>query len=183
MAFEPRPLSFAELVQCLGDALGADAVLATEPERAQPVLRLHPAQWPQAAQLLRDDPRLWFDYLACLSALDPGPKASDLEVVYHLNSLPHRHALVVKLAVPRVAAVPDYVPTVPSVAHIWRAADWHEREAWDLMGIAFAGHPDLRRILLPGDWPGHPLRKDYQQPELYHGIAVAFDPQNPGLKT
>jgi NADH-quinone oxidoreductase subunit C len=68
----------------------------------------------------------------------------------------------------------DPLPQVPSISHIFRTADWHEREAYDLMGIYFTGHPDLRRILLTADWEGHPLRKDYQLQETYHGIKVAY---------
>lgn len=92
-----------------------------------------------------------------------------MEVVYHLYSIPFNKALAVKIIVPR-----DH-PEVPSVAHIWRTANWHEREAFDLLGIHFAGHPDLRRILLPADWEGHPLRKDYQEQSTYRGISVKYD--------
>jgi len=66
-------------------------------------------------------------------------------------------------------------PEIPSVAEIWRTANWHEREAWDLFGIVFTGHPDLKRILLPDDWEGHPLRKDYKTQETYQGITIEKD--------
>ena len=65
-----------------------------------------------------------------------------------------------------------YLPNVPSLSGVWRTADWHEREAFDLVGIRFTDHPDLRRILLPTDWTGHPLRRDYQEPDRYHGIST-----------
>jgi len=67
-----------------------------------------------------------------------------------------------------------YLPTISTLSHIWRTANWHEREAFDLMGLWFESHPDLRRILLPADWQGHPLRKDYENMETYHGIKVAY---------
>ena len=78
---------------------------------------------------------------------------------------------MLKVLVPRNTGS-SKLPTVPSIAHIWRTADWHEREAFDLVGIQFTGHPDLRRILLPTDWVGHPLRTDYQEEEQYHGIKT-----------
>ena len=83
----------------------------------------------------------------------------------------HRHRFVLKLRVPREEA------SVPTVTGVWGVADWHEREAYDLLGVAFLGHPDLRRILLPDDWQGHPLRKDWQDPDFYNGMHVKPTPQ------
>ncbi|MFA4014976.1 MAG: hypothetical protein RUDDFDWM_000042 [Candidatus Fervidibacterota bacterium] len=108
----------------------------------------------ELCKLLRDDTELQFDYLRCLSAID-WFEEGQMEVVYHLYSMKHGHSLVVKVRVKRDD------PRLPSVSSIWAAANWHEREAYDLLGIIFEGHPDLRRILLPQDWTGHPLRKDY----------------------
>jgi NADH-quinone oxidoreductase subunit C len=113
------------------------------------------------AGYLKEDEELWFDSLLCLSAVDEG---ENLAVVYHLFSMLHRHRFALK------ALVSSHNPTLPSVEHVWKAANWYEREAYDLMGIRFDGHPDLRRILLPDDWPGHPLRKDYVFPDEYDGI-------------
>src|SRR5436305_2026079 len=93
------------------------------------------------------------------------------EVVYHLQSFTHRHRLVVKVMLPRWKDdKPGELPEVPSVTALWASADWHEREVYDLSGVHFVGHPDLRRILLAEDWVGHPLRKDYEFPLEYHGI-------------
>jgi NADH-quinone oxidoreductase subunit C len=78
----------------------------------------------------------------------------------------HRHALTVKVGVARDD------PRLATVATVWRTAIWQEREIFDLLGVVFAGHPDLRRILLPEDWVGHPLRKDYVEPTEYHGIST-----------
>jgi NADH-quinone oxidoreductase subunit C len=114
---------------------------------------------------LRDDKDLLFDYLSCLSGMDLG---ENLGVVYHLYSLKYKHKLVLKVIVPKNE------PTVPTIERVWRSADWHEREAWDLMGIKFEGHRNLKRILCPEDWEGHPLRKDYVTPEFYHNMKVPY---------
>ncbi|HEX9723634.1 MAG TPA: NADH-quinone oxidoreductase subunit C [Vicinamibacteria bacterium] len=114
---------------------------------------------------LRDERDLAFDTLHCLSAVDY-PKEEKMEVVYHLASLKHRHWIVLKVVTPRDGA------KVPTVERVWRTANWHEREAYDLFGIEFEGHSDLRRILLPDDWEGHPMRKDWVWPEEWHGIPV-----------
>lgn len=111
-------------------------------------------RWAEVAQTLRDDPNLNFDYLSMVSAVDYEEKG--FQVVYHLLSLMANKKLVVKVDAPERDD-----PVVPSVVHIWPTADFHEREAWDLMGVRFEGHPDLRRILMREDWVGHPLRKDY----------------------
>ena len=94
-----------------------------------------------------------------------------MEVVYHLSSTVKKHTLVLKVMLPRWKDdQPGQLPEVPSVADVWRTADWHEREVFDLSGVRFTGHPDLRRILCPEDWVGHALRKDYEMPLEYHGI-------------
>jgi len=108
---------------------------------------------------LRDEPSLKMDHLADLTAVDfsryPGDTGLRFEVVYNLISTVHRHRIRLKVR------VPEEDPRIDSVSSIWQTANWHERETYDLMGIKFDGHPDLRRILLPEDWEGHPLRKEY----------------------
>jgi NADH-quinone oxidoreductase subunit C len=95
-----------------------------------------------------------------------------VEVVYHFSSFAKPgERLQLKVILPRWAdGMPGQLPEVPSVSDLWRTADWHEREVWDLMGIMFTDHPDLRRILMNDDWIGHPLRKDYEMPLEYHDI-------------
>jgi NADH-quinone oxidoreductase subunit C len=96
-----------------------------------------------------------------------------MEVLYYLTSLTHHQRLTVKVVVPRWKdGVAGQLPEVPTVSDVWRAADWHEREVYDLSGVWFSGHPDPRRILCPEDWAGHPLRKDYEMPLEYHGIRT-----------
>jgi len=106
-------------------------------------------------KFLKEDPELAFDFLSFVCGVDYYPSQPRFEVVYQLYSTKHHHRFRVK------TKVPEDDPKVPSVVSIWPTADWHERETYDLFGIEFQGHPDLRRILLPADWVGHPLRKDY----------------------
>jgi NADH-quinone oxidoreductase subunit C len=115
---------------------------------------------------LRDEPDLQFDNLMLLSTVDNGDKT--LSVTYHMESTKNHHAFALKVTVPEDHAV------VPSVTNIWTSANWQEREGWDMMGIQFKGHPDLRRILLDEDYPGHPLRKDFKVPEFFHGMKVPY---------
>jgi NADH-quinone oxidoreductase subunit C len=105
-------------------------------------------------RMLRDTPSLRFDFLADVIGVDFLPRAPRYEVVYQLVSIPNRCRLRVKVRVPDGGSV-------PSVQGVWPAANWHEREVWDMFGIFIDGHPDLRRILMPDDWEGHPQRKDY----------------------
>jgi NADH-quinone oxidoreductase subunit C len=110
-------------------------------------------------QYLKDEPSLKMDHLADLTAVDystyPNDTGLRFEVVYNLISIEYRHRIRLKVR------VPEEDPRVDTVSSIWQTANWHERETFDLMGIKFDGHPDLRRILLPEDWEGHPLRKEY----------------------
>lgn len=117
-------------------------------------------------QFMRDDAELQFDYLMCLSGMDYGKGV--LGVVYNLGSIKFKHKFTLKVEVPLDT------PEVPSVESIWKTANWHEREAYDMFGIVFQDHPDLRRMLLPEDWEGYPLRKDYQVQEFYHGMKVPY---------
>ncbi|MBC3784248.1 NADH-quinone oxidoreductase subunit C [Spirosoma utsteinense] len=163
-------MTFSELTDLLATQFGAD-VLVANTTNPQPYLTIPADRLVEICQFLRDDERVFFDLLACVTAIDNGVDAGTMEVVYNLTSIPYEHNLMLKLLVPRGPGG-SRLPAVPSVAHIWRTADWHEREAFDLMGINFTGHPDLRRILLPTDWKGHPLRRDYQEDEQYHGIKT-----------
>lgn len=110
----------------------------------------------EVCEFVKHDPRLDFKMLHCLSAVDHGEVFAS---VIHLYSLQHRHKLVIRTDCPRES------PVVPSLAEVWKAANWHERESFDMMGIVYESHPDLKRILLSEDWEGHPLRKDYPMPD------------------
>ena len=127
----------------------------------------------EVCSLLHANEGCYFDLLSCITALDNGSVKGTMEVIYNLYSIPFEDKIMIRVEFPRNAEGDD-LPKVPTVSHIWRTADWHEREAFDLLGIEFTGHPDLRRILLPEDWVGFPLRKDYQEQEYYHGIQVKY---------
>jgi len=130
-----------------------------------PSIMVSPAAIVPVCQFLKDEPDLAFDALSNESGVDYKAK-NVIEVVYHLYSYGQRHSIVLKVDAPRDN------PVVPTVEHVWKAANWLEREIYDLLGVTFEGHTDLRRLLLPEDWVGHPLRKDYVEPEEYHGIST-----------
>jgi NADH-quinone oxidoreductase subunit C len=114
------------------------------------------------------NPTTYFDMLSCITGIDNGVQAATMEIVYNLYSIPFHHHLMIKVTLPRDR------PEVDSVSHIWKTANWHEREVFDMYGIGFKNHPDLRRILMPADWEGYPLRKDYSHQEYYRDIKVAY---------
>lgn len=151
-----------QIAKRLADRFGS-AITQSLPEDKHPRVHTTAKHWRAIAQLLRDDPDLAFDWLGCITAID---YVADNHIcaVYDLYSMKHKQWFAVKVYVDRNQ------PTIRSVMDLWSAADWHEREAFDMMGIIFEGHTDLRRILLPEDWVGYPLRKDYQFPREYHGI-------------
>lgn len=117
-------------------------------------------------QYLAEEPGLEMTSLMCLSATDD---KTNLGVTYNLCSMAHKHKITLK-----VSLTDRETPRVPTVSNIWGTANWHEREAYDMMGIVFEGHPDLRRILCPDDWEGWPLRKDYKVQEFYRGLIVPY---------
>ena len=127
-------------------------------------IQLKPENWLKVAKWLRSDEKLYFDSLQCNTGMDLGEGV--LESRYNLHSMKHLHKVEIRIKVS--AEKPD----IPSVEQVWRVADWFERETYDMFGINFIGHRDLRRILLPDDWEGWPLRKDYEEQETYHGIVV-----------
>jgi len=145
-----------------GEAAPAAPPTRLPPKREEPKapVYLTPGAWVPGDQLLEiarfaaEDPGFRMDYLSFITGVDQ-PAARQIDVVYHLFSTTHRHELLLKVRTDRAD------PRVDSVTPIWRGADWHEREAYDLLGVTFDGHPNLRRIMMTEDWAGHPLRKDY----------------------
>jgi len=158
----------------------------SEPAK-DPYLRIAPDSLVEVMRTVHRHPDLAFELLLSISGVDwstwapkmprvkkgeeappePETPGSRFDVVYHLLSVSQNHRLVIK-----VACADDTSPVLPTLTGIYPAANWLERETWDLMGIDFEGHPDLRRILCAEDWVGHPLRKDYEFPKQYHGISA-----------
>ena len=143
-----QQLTGEELSERVGAAV-PDSVVASD----DGVLFVEPAKIADVAGFMKSDSRLDFNFLNSISAVD---YINHFEVVYHLTSMNKHHTAIVK---PRLDGRDEL--TLPSVYHLWRGADFQEREIWDLMGISFSGHPNLKRIMLWEGFDGHPLRKDY----------------------
>ncbi|MBM4169159.1 MAG: NADH-quinone oxidoreductase subunit C [Ignavibacteria bacterium] len=154
-----------ELLDTLSSRFGS-AILESKLDVNQPWIKIDGNRAREICLFLRNEPSTRFDYLMCLSGVDYND--GTLGVVYHCSSMEHKHKIVLK------AICSKDNPHCQSVSAVWGTANWHEREAFDMFGIIFDGHPDLRRILLPDDWEGHPLRKDYKVQEFYRGIRVPY---------
>lgn len=140
-----------------------DSVLPLQtPEAGEQVIQVVADSLRDVCLFLRDDPAMQFDFLRLISGVD---RKDCLSSVYHLFSYSLGHAVVIRVDISREQ------PTVPTVTDLWPAAEWHEREAFDMMGIIYEGHRNLKRILLPDDWQGFPLRKDYAAPAEYNGLT------------
>jgi NADH-quinone oxidoreductase subunit C len=144
-----------EIIETITSQFG-DAIKASEVKGTEARMDI---QREKNCEILTTLKEAGFDYLNCLSAVDRIANG-ELEVVYHLSSLSQPTKILVRVRIPRAD------PIIRSVVPLWGTADWHEREAFDMMGIQFDGHPDLRRILTSEDWVGYPLRKDYQDERL-----------------
>ena len=144
-----------EVIQAIRSEFG-EAVKASEVKGIEARMNIDRAKSYEILSRLKE---MGFEYLNCISAVD-WIASGELEAVYNLSSLKEPIKVLVRVRIPRED------PVVRSVVALWGTADWHEREAYDLMGIHFDSHPDLRRILTSEDWVGHPLRKDYKDERL-----------------
>ena len=172
-----------EILNLLVEEFGSDKITGSNLEAIDPWVEVAAESIEEVARFLKTDERLQFDHLNNLCGVDyfePDEKKQakfghepHVEVVYHLSSYSVRHKITIKVCVPRWKDdQKGELPEVPTVSGVWKIADWHEREAFDLVGINFVGHPNLNRILCAEDWVGHPLRKDYEFPLEYHGIRA-----------
>jgi NADH-quinone oxidoreductase subunit C len=132
------------------------------------IILVQDEKWAEIAKDLKENKDLTFDYLSCVTGYDNGTGKS-IGVAYNFYSMVKKHSLEIRIEVEREN------PEIPSVEKIWRTADWMEREVYDMYGVVFKDHWDLRRILLPSDWDGFPLRKDYKTPDYYNGMPIPKD--------
>jgi NADH-quinone oxidoreductase subunit C len=135
----------------------------------EPYLFVDPAAIVEIGRFLHSAAGFRFEVLSDLTALD-WPKEEKIQIVYHLFSYTHNHQIVLKVDLPRDN------PKISTLENVWKVANWFEREVYDLFGVIFEGHSDLRRIMLPEDWVGYPLRKDYVEQEEYDGISTQRAP-------
>lgn len=151
-----------KLLKHFGDEVVLELVVADDTVR-DPFIKVAGPRIDKVCLYARVEPVLAFDFCQSITGMDLG---EDLGCVYHLFSYTHKHTLVLKTTTPRSR------PHLPSCVGVWPSADWYEREVYDLFGVHFDGHPDLRRLLLPPDWEGHPMRKDYKEQPVYNGIPT-----------
>ena len=162
---------FADIKLLLLDKFGDEVIIGEETGGLQPSIVVEPNHIAEVCVELRDNPKTYFEFLSCLTGVDYGVENKRFGVVYLLASILYKTQLTLKISKEN-GRNEDELPIFPSITSVYRTADWHEREAHDLAGIFFEGHPDLRRILLPDDWEGYPLRKDYKTAEYYKGIKI-----------
>ncbi|MCB9206697.1 MAG: NADH-quinone oxidoreductase subunit C [Ignavibacteriales bacterium] len=176
-------MSVEDIIQKLKDKFPHSEIILDNELPVEPFVVISALELPQICKFLRDDESLLFDTLMNLSGVDDNnaTKVKDeegneklegrtLSVYYHLHSMKLDHKLALKVS------VPIEKPEVESVESIWKCADWHEREAFDMYGIIFLNHPNLIRILMPYDWEegSYPLRKDFETPEFYNGMKIPY---------
>ena len=156
-------MTFEEIVALLDTKVSAKFSVI----EGKTVISVSPENWSEISSVLKNESKLNFDYLMCISAYDKGDNKV-YGAAYNFYSTVNNHYLEVRVE------AEDGI-SIPSVTGLWKTADWHEREAYDMMGLKFEGHPDLKRILLSDDWEGYPLRKNYKEPDYYHGVPVPKD--------
>jgi len=159
-------LQYDEIVTLVHSVAAGE--IKTDEASSPKAIIVSPSDLHKVCLKLLNDPSVYFDMLSCITAIDNGPAAGTMELIYNLYSIPFNHQVALKIFIPREN------PEADTVSDIWKTANWHEREAFDMFGIKFNGHPDLRRILMPADWNGYPLRKDYEQQEYYRNIKVEY---------
>lgn len=162
-----------EFKKLIDSKIGDGVVLSIDQNATPKALAIDSTKVEEVMTLLKDNEASFCDLLSCLTAIDNGPEANTMEVIYNLYSIPLEHSIMIKTVISRD------MPEISTVSHLWQTANWHEREAYDLFGIKFSNHPDLRRILMPADWEGYPMLKDYEEPATYRGMKTIREEGDP----
>jgi NADH-quinone oxidoreductase subunit C len=163
-------MTFEKILEILDTFFSKEVVTSHKANVLMPWVEVSSGRLIEVMQFLKNDSNLYFDSLSCITAIDLGVEAGIIELVYNLYSIPYEHKFCVKIKISRDLEECK----APSLSSVWKTADWQEREVFDFFGIQFDEHPDLRRIFLPADWEGYPLRKDYAEVEKYHEIKIAY---------
>lgn len=159
-------MNTTEIFETLKAKFG-EKIIGADLESVEPTISLDAKDLKEFMTFIKSDESLMFNSLNCITGVDEDEE--NLRVIYNLFSVGKNHAITISVIVPKSS------PVVETLSSLWKSADWHERETNDLMGVVFKNHPDPRRILLPDDWEGHPLRKDYVTPDFYNGMPVPYD--------
>lgn len=168
-------MTFQEIKELIISILGIESIVGENVALAQPQLIIKTEKIAEACEVLLKNEKTYFDFLSCITAIDNGTQAGTMDVLYNLYSLPYEHSITLKIVTGRTNEPSiENLPEIPSISAVYKTALWHEREIYDFFGIHFKNHPDLRRIFLPEDWIGFPLRKDYQQEQYYRGIKIDY---------
>lgn len=162
------------LIDSLVKKFGEDSLSIRENQ--QSLIEIKTEILTELIQFLRTDSNCYFDYLSCITGIDNEEKEV-IEVVYSLYSIPFNKHIDIKIEVNNPGNT-KLSEAVPSISGIHRSANWMEREVYDMFGIPFSNHPDLSRILMPADWIGYPLRKNYETSEKYHGITIDYQDES-----
>lgn len=162
-------IEFEKIKSIIVNTLGEEVLIADGYISSPIGIRVQAKKILEVCTLMYSHELLFFDYLSSITGIDNGEANGTMEVIYHLHSIPNDQSIAINTVLDRVS------PQIDSVTSIWKSADWHERETYDFFGITFNNHPDLRRILLPADWEGYPMRKDYEEQQYYHGVKVKYE--------
>ncbi|RLA63017.1 MAG: NADH-quinone oxidoreductase subunit C [Epsilonproteobacteria bacterium] len=161
-----------DLVQIINQAVPEAKAVLNKAEVGDSSISINAETIYKVCETLKKNDKYEFNVLQVISGTDYLPEGEEgyLELAYILASFTKNHEVIIKTKLPR--GTDSNLPKIDSLCGLWRAANWQERETYDMIGVEFVGHPDLRRILTSSNWEGHPLRKDYKVQEIFNGMVV-----------